>query len=487
MTTTSFALTALDHERRLFSADYLIVLVAAILFAAIGYSLENGHAWVQKQQGAVAAAKAEEAQRMRDNRAQLAAMAAGRFNPPNSYRSPANPLSVGNRHAATVAALPPAALAATSVGQSDLNPPYVLVSADSKDSFAFSEEIENPGNLLIGHFDLAFVVVFLLPLLILALSYNVLSSEREQGTLAILMSNPVSLARILFGKLLFRALLVVPLTILLVAVFLLMRGAPLFSADGLAAFAGWTLLLAAYSAFWFLLAAAVAARGAGSAGNALALTGIWIVFVLVLPTALGIAIQLLHPVPSRVEMINQLRAAQTSTGQEYDAASARYQDEHGDAGTPSGLLAGGELDSARKRVIVQQRTAERTADLLRSYDTQLRAQHAAVDRLRFLSPAIVMQEALNDIAGTGNRRHAHHQRQVDQFHAQWQGFFAPKVLANQALTLADYDRFPRFSYAEAPRSELARSLSAALFGLLAPGLLLGLYAWRRAARYPILD
>ena len=37
---------------------------------------------------------------------------------------------------------------------------------------------------MVGRFDLAFVTVYLLPLLVLALSYNVLSEEREQGTLA---------------------------------------------------------------------------------------------------------------------------------------------------------------------------------------------------------------------------------------------------------------------------------------------------------------
>jgi ABC-2 type transport system permease protein len=486
MTTTTVALSALNHERRLFSADYLIALVAALLFAATAYALHNGQSWVQKQQSAVAAATAEEAQRMRTNRSQMVAMAAGTFTPPNSFRNPANPLSVGNRHAATVAALPPAPLAATSVGQSDLNPPYILVSADSKDSFAFDEEIENPGNLLIGHFDLAFLVVFLLPLLILALSYNVLSSEREQGTLAMVMSNPVSLTKIMFGKLIFRALLVVPLTTLLAAAFLAGQGAPLFSTEGMLAFGWWTLLLCAYSAFWFLLAAAIGARGAGSANNALVLMGLWIVFVLVLPTALGIAVNLLHPVPSRVEMTNQLRAVQTSASQEYDASSARYQDEHGDAGALPGLLAKGELESARKRVLVQRTTAARTETLLRNYETQLRSQHAAVARLRFLSPAIVMQEALNDVAGTGNRRYAHYRRQVDQFHAEWQGFFAPKVMSNQALTLADYDSFPRFVYAEEAMGESMPSLLAALFGLLVPSLLLGIYGWRKAARYPVL-
>ena len=67
-------------------------------------------------------------------------------------------------------------------------------------------EIENPNRLLAGRFDLAFVIVFLYPLLILTLSYNMLSAEQEQGTLALTLSQPVSLRTLVSGKVLLRAL-----------------------------------------------------------------------------------------------------------------------------------------------------------------------------------------------------------------------------------------------------------------------------------------
>ena len=64
---------------------------------------------------------------------------------------------------------------------------------------------------MVGRFDLAFVTVYLLPLLVLALSFNVLSEEREQGTLALTLSQPVSARDVVGAKLAFRALLVVGL------------------------------------------------------------------------------------------------------------------------------------------------------------------------------------------------------------------------------------------------------------------------------------
>src|SRR3546814_6574788 len=63
-------------------------------------------------------------------------------------------------------------------------------------------EIENPLNLMTGTFDISFVVIFLLPVFIIALTYDMLSGEKESGTLALAMTQPVSLRTFMAGKLL---------------------------------------------------------------------------------------------------------------------------------------------------------------------------------------------------------------------------------------------------------------------------------------------
>ena len=80
-----------------------------------------------------------------------------------------------------------------------------------------SDEIENPANLLSGRFDLAFVLTFCWPLLVLPLLYNVLSEEREAGTLALVASQPVSLRAVLAARLVVRGGLVVRVTLVVVA------------------------------------------------------------------------------------------------------------------------------------------------------------------------------------------------------------------------------------------------------------------------------
>lgn len=475
------------HERRLFRADRLTLIVALLLLTAIGYAIVNGQSWVIKERQAVRTAQMEELARVQELKTNLAAMNAGTFTPRSAYYNPANPLWIGNRHAATYAVLPPTALAATAVGQSDLNPPYVKVSADNKDTFAFNEEIENPSNLLIGNYDLAFVAVFLLPLLILALSYNMLSAEREQGTLALTLSNPVPLGALIAGKLAFRAGLVFFLLVSITVAGLIAAGAPLATMDGAARLGWWTVLLLAYSLFWFALAMAVNALGKTSAQNALILVGLWIVFLLVLPTLISIAVNVAYPVPSRTEMVGTIRAAQTNANKEYDATVARFEQEH-TAMTPApGVLRSDDYAGARKRVSVQQAAAERTAQVMARYDNQLAMQQRIVNGLRFLSPAILLQEALNDVAGVGNNRYQHFSRQVDRFHRDWQSFFLPKVFDNTPLTLVDYERFPAFHYTEQSWPELNTRLLGGLLGLLIPIGLLYLFSVRRIRNYPVTE
>ena len=118
----------------------------------------------------------------------------------SAFADPRNPDAVGRTLGARYAVMPPTPLAALAVGQSDLLPYYFKVTTDAKETVLAAAELENPQRLLTGRFDLAFVLIYLYPLLILALTYNLLSAEKEQGTLVLALSQPVSLRTLLLGK-----------------------------------------------------------------------------------------------------------------------------------------------------------------------------------------------------------------------------------------------------------------------------------------------
>ncbi len=118
------------------------------------------------------------------------------------------------RELTALAVLPPTGLSALSVGQNDMRLTYLPVSMRSLAHVTKDGELENPIDLKRGTFDAAFVLVFLLPIVILAISYDLLSSEKERGTLAMVLSHPVSLRRLMSCKLLSRSMVMLAVVVL---------------------------------------------------------------------------------------------------------------------------------------------------------------------------------------------------------------------------------------------------------------------------------
>ena len=79
-----------------------------------------------------------------------------------------------------------------------------------------------------------------------------------------------------------------------------------------------------YALFWFALAAWVNSLRRSSAWNATVLVGAWLVLVVVLPAAVNIAAGMLHPLPSRVEMITAQRDASNDAVNRRSELLARY-------------------------------------------------------------------------------------------------------------------------------------------------------------------
>lgn len=254
--------TVASYEWRLVRGDLGWWAVVALAVACVAYGGLNGHARVAGRRRAVADAFRDESRRIESLTRFLGKIERGEAPPPANapYLEPRNAIYVGRGQGAAVAYLPDAALAPAAVGLSDLYPQVLKVSAGGKDSFLFLDDIENPSHLLCGSFDLAFVVVYVLPLLILATGYDVLSGERERGTLALTASTSAPLPTVLAGKLLVRTG-GVTLAALLTTWTLLPPGLGRWDRGGLAALAGLTLAVALYAAFWTTLCLLVNARG----------------------------------------------------------------------------------------------------------------------------------------------------------------------------------------------------------------------------------
>jgi ABC-2 type transport system permease protein len=454
----------LRHELRLLARSRAAWAVAALVIVIFASAAWNGARWTAGQRRTVDAVIASDARLYRDIDAQLdtlqrlgdprpdlqlAGMAWYIFQPEGAL-APAPHLDprraeaassewVGARHAV----LPPAPLSAIAIGQSDLYPFYTRVTIRTRPMLVQSDEIENPVNLLSGRFDLAFALTFCWPLLVLPLLYNLLSEEREGGTLALVASQPVSVRTIAASRLAVRGGAVVAVT-LAASIGALAATAAVdveTSGTGILLWIGAVMVMAL---FWCGMAAIVNLARWRSATNATVLAAAWLLTVVVLPAVIGELAAVMSPVPSRVELVNAVRQAGSLSAGDLTALVSTYYEAHPDASRT-----GQSADETAIRGLAQQDAVDRRIDpILDAYQAAVERQQQLVDTARFVSPPLLIYDALGELAGTTARRYRRFAAQVDAFHREWRAYFYPMVHVGATMTRAHYDAAPRFEFSE---------------------------------------
>ena len=245
----------------------------------------------------------------------------------------------------------------------------------------------------------------------------------------------------------------------------------------------WVAIVAAYGALWFALAVFVASLGQPSATNATILAGLWLALIVMLPSLFNMVSTTAFPVPSRVEMIQAVRVASDDANAAGSTLLAKYYEDHPELATGDAQQAMNETSIVR--IAVNDDVERRVRPVIDRYEQQLARQQSLIDSLRFISPAILVQEALGDVAGSGTARHKHFMAQVADFHRAWRAYFVPLVF--QKVSFTAFDDVPRFRFEEERTTDVSGRVGIALIGLLVPAGLIGWVGLRRMRRYPVVD
>ena len=207
--------SVMNHEFRLMLADRRILASMAFLVGLTVFGAYSGRHVLQRQFASIEAMKLEEMQRRDRLRGGLVTTSTGDKPTPGAPAgTQTTPAMLGGELGSTSAVLPPGPLAGLSIGQSDMLPGFFRISTNSLQASMEEDEIANPRHLLTGRLDFGFVVIALYPLLILALSYDMLASEIENGTFSLVMSQPIRLSELIIGKLAVRFLAIITTAVL---------------------------------------------------------------------------------------------------------------------------------------------------------------------------------------------------------------------------------------------------------------------------------
>lgn len=469
-----------NEWRNLFAEKSFLIL--SIAFAALlFYGIYSGANWIADKSARSSATNEKQEKELAEKKAQTERGFQGSTEPGNFVPDPRDPYALGMGLQTAILPFHPAAI--LSLGQADvLNGEAGVTVSTLQRTKADKTGFENPLSFLNGRFDLSFVIVYLVPLFILALSFNALSNEREQGILQLLLSQPVRLKNLVAAKITAQFLLIFALVsvVSFAGIFLAAQN---FSASFIFRVLLWILLVAAYSAFWFALAALINSFGFSSASNAVAASAAWLFLVLILPSLLNVLITSVYPVPSRGELISALRSVNLDTRRDGKKLLSEHFQDHPELMPKDGEKAVSDFGLAF--VYVQREQKKRVEAVEAQFAGQLARQQNLVGTLRFLSPSIVAQEASNDIAGTGLERYQNFKMQVKNFDAEWADFFIPKIYRMEKLTAADFNRIPRFSYREESDMSVAARVAPGILFLFAATAVLLFAAFKKLSSYEL--
>ena len=172
----------------------------------------------------------------------------------------------------------------------------------------------------IGALDWSYIIGLVTSFVAILLTFDAISGEREDGTLALVLSNAVSHAGVFAGK--FLGAFIVILIPMLIGILL---SALIVSLSGVVSLHGvdWArigLIVALsfiYIALFIGLGLAISSRMRHSSTSLVVLLLIWIVLVVLIPNTFGAVVSTLHTVPSQREFQGKRSAALPSATKNY--------------------------------------------------------------------------------------------------------------------------------------------------------------------------
>jgi ABC-2 type transport system permease protein len=428
--------TVFAHEWRLFWRNQLLVGGALFLLLAGGYGLWAGHAFAQAQRAVLRSIEADQTARLVRHQARFQTdtlTEAGR----RDYRW-AHDATRTDRELGKIVYQPLSPLAALAIGQRDVYPYYYTILPWDNLYLSKSTEIRNPNKLLAGNFDLAFVLIYLVPLFSIAFGHNVLAEEQEQHTYSLLRVQAGSARAVVGYKLLFRFGLTLALVGVLSGAGLVLNQVP--AAGGL----GWLLVSALYVAFWFGWVYAVVALGRSATFNTLALLGLWVLFLLLIPSTLNYGLGQRQTDPEALRQVSLGRDHEGPWTWPLPRLTTAF---HQQAPQFSGPRFTPVRDTTELRFLAYVVLNQQEKDALGAAQASQQATlYQQALRFNLLNPAFTAQHAYNQLAQTDLNHHQAFFQAALHYQAQRRDFSFAYALSGEPFGLAQVRQFPAFTY-----------------------------------------
>ncbi|MEM1135034.1 MAG: DUF3526 domain-containing protein [Bacteroidota bacterium] len=365
----------------------------------------------------------------------------------------------------------PERLSALSIGQRDVNPSIQSVTIRNLEGQKYDTDLNNPSNLQAGNLDFGFVIIYLYPLLIIALTFNLLSEEVEKGTWRLVAIQSVSKGLFLVKKLSIRALLTYISFFILFLLAAFIVAIPL--TEALVVF---FLLSLLYLTFWFVLSFWIISFQQSSSFNALALLALWVFLAIMLPAGVNNFLANKYPVPEALSTMVQQR----------DGYHKKWDMEK--EGTMNKFYA--HYPQFKKYTLphqgfswlwyyaMQQMGDDEALEQSIAMSEKIRQREKVSRWVAWAVPTMHTQLQFNDIAQTSLQNYIRFLNKTNEFHEKIRLYFYPKIFENAPVLDEDWKSFtPEYVRGEYSISWL--HVFAPLILIISPILVFSIYNIRR--------
>ncbi|MBL0884473.1 MAG: DUF3526 domain-containing protein, partial [Chitinophagaceae bacterium] len=300
----------------------------------------------------------------------------------------------------------------------------VFLEAHKQNSVNFSEAGFSTGMLRFGEISMAVIVQLLFPMILFFLGFGLIASERENGTLSILLSQGARWQELLVGKSLglFTVILLFLLPVLISSGILLAAASP-YDGGALVVQRGF-LLAGIYLCYLLLLSFVtvfISSISTTAKHSLLVLIGIWLVFMVLLPRGLQSLGNKLYPAPGKLAFDAAVENELIQQGDSHNPDDVHYKK------LKDSILQAYQVDSVQKLPFnysgFVMREGERISAMIYNEHQQrlwdiYRKQNSVTSWAAFVNPFIAIRNLSMSLTGTDFDAYTDFQKQAETYRYQ---------------------------------------------------------------------
>jgi ABC-2 type transport system permease protein len=357
-------------------------------------------------------------------------------------------------------------LAGLSLGQKDFRQAAQLINIRNLEEQKNTTELLNPLFQLLGNLDLSFVLIYLFPLIIIALCFDLLSEEKESGRWSLLAVQSKKPKSIILSKLLIRFCFIVIAFILLAILSVVYLKLPVDVS--LLSYMGIAFL---HICFWFSLSWLIVSLDKSSKQNCILLLSVWLLLTTVIPAITNSAVSSIYPIPEAYDTtIDSRDGYHTKWDQPKEPTIEKFKKlypQYEKYNHPEGASFGWFWYYA-----MQHMGDEESVEARQMMKEKLSKRNTLTQKIGYFVPSINTQLNLNRISKTGMDNYLNYMNALEHHHEKLRLTFYPKVFEEKTIKSENWSQYKMEYHVDDSNGSLF--IFAPLF--LASLLLIGLAA-----------